>query len=223
MGGAEVSRCPGSRAGRFARPAHRSAGCCVTQASSDLPDQARIVVIGGGVGGASIAYHLAERGENDVLVLERSELTSGSTFHSAGLVGQLRGSVVLTRMMMDSAALYRRLASDPDTDPGWIECGGIRLACSPERMEELERQVGWAESFGLPLQRITADEAQALFPPMSTDRVLGATYLPTDGYLDPSRLTYVLAAGARRAGGGGAGGGPAGRGGGGCRGVGWGR
>ena len=97
---------------------------------------------------------------------------------------------------MDSAALYRKLATDPETDPGWIECGGIRLACSPERMEELERQVGWAESFGLPLQRITADEAQALFPPMSTDRVLGATYLATDGYLDPSRLTYVLAAGA---------------------------
>ncbi|HTY71922.1 MAG TPA: FAD-dependent oxidoreductase [Actinomycetes bacterium] len=168
--------------------------------SSDLPQRARIVVVGGGVGGASIAYHLAQRGETDVLVLERSELTSGSTFHSAGLVGQLRGSVVLTRMMMDSAELYRKLAGDPDTDPGWIECGGIRLACSPERMEELERQVGWAESFGLPLQRITAAEAEALFPPMSTERVLGATYLATDGYLDPSRLTYVLAAEARRAG-----------------------
>ncbi len=172
----------------------------MTQTSSGLPDRARIVVIGGGVGGASIAYHLAQRGETDVLVLERSELTSGSTFHSAGLVGQLRGSVVLTRMMMDSAALYRKLATDPETDPGWIECGGIRLACSPERMEELERQVGWAESFGLPLQRISAAEAQALFPSMSTDRVLGATYLATDGYLDPSRLTYVLAAGARRGG-----------------------
>ena len=172
----------------------------MTQTSGDLPDRARIVVIGGGVGGASIAYHLAQRGESDVLVLERSELTSGSTFHSAGLVGQLRGSVVLTRMMMDSAALYRKLATDPETDPGWVECGGIRLACSPERMEELERQVGWAESFGLPLQRITANEAQAMFPPMSTDRVLGATYLATDGYLDPSRLTYALAAGARRGG-----------------------
>jgi 4-methylaminobutanoate oxidase (formaldehyde-forming) len=172
----------------------------VTTQPTDLPDRARIVIVGGGVGGASIAYHLAQRGETDVLVLERSELTSGSTFHSAGLVGQLRGSVVLTRMMMDSAELYRKLGTDPDTDPGWIECGGIRLACSPERMEELERQVGWAESFGLPLERISPTEAQALFPPMSTDRVLGATYLATDGYLDPSRLTYVLAAGARRAG-----------------------
>jgi glycine cleavage system aminomethyltransferase T/glycine/D-amino acid oxidase-like deaminating enzyme len=167
---------------------------------SDLPERARIVIVGGGVGGTSIAHHLAQRGETDVLLLERSELTSGSTFHSAGLVGQLRGSVVLTRMMMDSTELYRKLATDPDTDPGWIECGGIRLACSPERMEELERQVGWAESFGLPLQRISAAEAQALFPPMSTERVLGATYLATDGYLDPSRLTYALAGLARKAG-----------------------
>ena len=134
------------------------------------------------------------------MVLERSELTSGSTFHSAGLVGQLRGSVVLTRMMMDSTALYRKLATDPDTDPGWVECGGIRLACSDVRMEELARQVGWAETFGLPLQRISPAEAAALFPLMSTERVLGATFLPTDGYLDPARLTYALMSVARRAG-----------------------
>jgi glycine cleavage system aminomethyltransferase T/glycine/D-amino acid oxidase-like deaminating enzyme len=164
---------------------------------TDLPPRARVVVVGGGVGGASIAYHLAQRGETDVVVLERAELTSGSTFHSAGLVGQLRGSVTLTRMMMDSAALYRTLAADPETDPGWVECGGLRLASSTERLEELERQVGWAETFGLPLHRLTAAEAQDLFPLMATDRVLGATYLPTDGYLDPSQLTYALAKVAR--------------------------
>ena len=167
---------------------------------ADLPGRARIAVIGGGVGGASIAYHLAEAGETDVVVLERAELTSGSTFHSAGLVGQLRGSVTLTALMMDSAALYRRLAEDPDTDPGWVECGGIRLASSPQRLEELERQVGWAETFGLPLHGISAEEARDLFPLMSTEGVLGATFLPTDGYLDPSQLCYALAKGARRAG-----------------------
>ena len=90
----------------------------------ELPDRARIVIIGGGVGGAAIAYRLAQAGERDVVLLDRNELTSGSTFHSAGLVGQLRSSVSLTQMMMDSVELYRRL------DCGWVECGGLRLACS---------------------------------------------------------------------------------------------
>lgn len=162
------------------------------EASGTLPSRARIVVIGGGVGGASIVHHLAKRGERDVLLIERAEFTSGSTFHSAGLVGQLRGSVSLTRMMMDSARLYRSLATDPETDPGWVECGGLRLASSQARLEELQRQVGWAETFGLPLHEVSPDEAAELFPGMSTEGVLAATYLPTDGYLDPSQLTYAL-------------------------------
>jgi len=166
----------------------------------DVPSRARIVVVGGGVGGASIAHHLARRGERDVVLIERGELTSGSTFHSAGLVGQLRGSVTLTRMMMYSAQLYRELAGEPETDPGWVECGGLRLASSVERMEELERQVGWAETFGLDLQRLSAEQAAELFPLMSTEGVLGATYLATDGYLDPSQLTFGLIKGARAGG-----------------------
>jgi glycine cleavage system T protein len=167
---------------------------------SILPDRKRIVIIGGGVAGTSIAYHLALRGERDVVILERGTLTSGSTFHSAGLVGQLRGSVTLTSMMMYSAQLYRDLARDPETDPGWVECGGIRLACTPARVEELKRQVGWAKTFGLPLEEISAKEAQELFPLMSTEHVLAATYLPTDGYLDPSRLCYSFAKEAKRMG-----------------------
>src|SRR3954468_9428984 len=167
---------------------------------SNLPQQARIVIIGGGVGGASIAYHLALRGETDVVIVERSELTSGSTFHSAGLVGQLRGSVTLTSMMMYSAELYRKLAANPETDPGWIECGGIRLACTPERVQELKRQVGWATTFGLPLEEISPEQAQNLFPLMSVEKVLAATHLPTDGYLDPSLLCNSLAKEARRMG-----------------------
>ena len=159
----------------------------------ELPDAARCVIVGGGVGGTSIAYHLAELGWNDVVLVERNQLTSGSTFHSAGLVGQLRSSVNLTKMMMYSVELYRKLGEEC----GWVECGGIRLASSEERMEELRRQAGWAKTFGLPLDLISAEEAKELFPLMSTEGVLGAAWLPTDGYLDPSQLTFALAEGAR--------------------------
>jgi 4-methylaminobutanoate oxidase (formaldehyde-forming) len=153
-----------------------------------------VVVVGGGVGGASIAHHLAMLGERDVVLLDRNELTSGSTFHSAGLVGQLRSSVSLTRMMMDSVELYRTL------DCGWVECGGIRLACTPEREQEVLRQVAWARTFGLPLELMSAEQARELFPLMSTDGVRCASYLPSDGYLDPSLLTTALVDGAREGG-----------------------
>jgi glycine cleavage system aminomethyltransferase T/glycine/D-amino acid oxidase-like deaminating enzyme len=166
---------------------------------ADLPTSARCVIIGGGVGGCSIAYHLAELGWRDVVLVERSQLTSGSTFHSAGLVGQLRSSVSLTRMMMYSVELYRKLGGG-EFDPGWTECGGIRLACSQERWEETRRQAGWAKTFGLPLELIGAEEARNAFPLMSTEGVLGASWLATDGYLDPSQLTNALADGARRGG-----------------------
>jgi glycine cleavage system aminomethyltransferase T/glycine/D-amino acid oxidase-like deaminating enzyme len=165
-----------------------------------MVEHARAVVIGGGVGGTSIAYHLAELGWTDVVLVDRAELTSGSTFHSAGLVGQLRGSVTLTKMMMYGTELYRRLATETGTDPAWHEVGSLRLASSPERQEELRRQAGWAKTFGLPVELITPTEAHALFPLMSLDGVLGAIYLPTDGWLDPSGLALALAAGARQRG-----------------------
>jgi 4-methylaminobutanoate oxidase (formaldehyde-forming) len=168
--------------------------------SANVVEHARAVIIGGGVGGTSIAYHLTELGWTDVVLIDRAELTSGSTFHSAGLVGQLRSSVTLTKMMMYGSELYRRLAAETGTDPSWHEVGSLRLASSPERFEELRRQAGWAKTFGLPLELITAQEAQALFPLMSTDGVLGAVYLPTDGWLDPSGLANALAAGARQRG-----------------------
>jgi len=162
-----------------------------------MAEHARAVIIGGGVGGTSIAYHLAELGWTDVVLVDRAELTSGSTFHSAGLVGQLRGSVTLTRMMMYGVDLYRRLAAETAADPAWHEVGSLRLASTPERFEELRRQAGWAKTFGLPVELIGPAEAQARFPLMSTEGVLGAVYLPTDGWLDPSGLALSLAAGAR--------------------------
>ncbi|HEX8715131.1 MAG TPA: FAD-dependent oxidoreductase [Solirubrobacteraceae bacterium] len=157
-------------------------------------DHARAVIIGGGVGGTSIAYHLAQLGERDVVLVDRNELTSGSTFHSAGLVGQLRSSVSLTRLMMDSVELYRTL------DCGWVQCGGVRLACTPEREEEVLRQVAWAKTFGLPLDLVSPEEARELFPLMSVDGVRCGSYLATDGYLDPSLLTTALVDGARAGG-----------------------
>jgi glycine cleavage system aminomethyltransferase T/glycine/D-amino acid oxidase-like deaminating enzyme len=165
-----------------------------------MKSSARVVVIGGGVGGCAIAYWLTRLGWNDVVLVERADLTSGSTFHSAGLVGQLRGSLSLTRMMMSSVELYRTLGDEVGLETGWHEVGSLRLASSTERMEELTRQAGWAKTFGLPLELISAEEAQRLFPPMTTDGVLGAAYLASDGYIDPSQLTFALAEGARRGG-----------------------
>ena len=160
-------------------------------------EEFRAVVIGGGVAGTSIAYHLAARGWNEVLLVDRGELTSGSTFHSAGLVGQLRSSVTLTRMMMHSVELYRRLAKETGLEPGWHEVGSLRLASSKERMQELQRLAGWGQTFGLPLEIVSTERALELFPVFDPTGVVGAAFLPTDGHLDPSSLTYALAEGAR--------------------------
>jgi glycine cleavage system T protein len=115
-------------------------------------------------------------------------------------VGQLRSTLSLTRMMMNSVDLYRMLAEEVGLETGWHEVGSLRIASSEERMQELARQAGWAKTFGLPLELVSADEAQRRFPPLSTEGVLGAAYLPTDGYIDPSQLTFALAEGARRRG-----------------------
>ena len=163
-------------------------------------DRARVVIVGGGVAGASIAYHLTEVGWSDVLLVDRSELTSGSTFHSAGLVGQLRSSVTLTKMMMYGVELYRRLATETGVDPSWHEVGSLRLASSARRIEELQRLAGWGQTFGLPLQIVSTEEALDLWPLFDPKGVDGAAYLPTDGYLDPTNLTMALVEGARRRG-----------------------
>jgi glycine cleavage system aminomethyltransferase T/glycine/D-amino acid oxidase-like deaminating enzyme len=165
-----------------------------------MKTRAQVVVVGAGIGGASIAWHLAEAGCTDVLVLERAEVTSGSTFHSAGLVGQLRGSLPLTRMMMHSVDVYRRLEAesiDTGRSPGWREVGSLRIASTTERMEELTRQHGWAQTFGLPMEMVNASEAHDLFPLMNPAGVLGGVWLPTDGYLDPSGITYAFIGGAK--------------------------
>ena len=163
----------------------------------DLPSHAQVVIIGGGVGGCSIAYHLTQMGWKDVVLLERHELTAGSTWHSAGLVGQLRSDANLTRMMYYSTDLYRRLKAETGQDTGWREVGGLRLASSPERLEELKRLAGMARSFGMPMEMLTPKEAWELFPMINLEGVVGAVYTPTDGVIDPTGLTNALAAGAK--------------------------
>lgn len=163
----------------------------------DIPSQAQVVIIGGGVGGCSIAYHLTLMGWKDVVLLERHELTAGSTWHSAGLVGQLRSDANLTRMMYYSTDLYRRLKQETGIDTGWREVGGLRLASSPERLEELKRLSGMARSFGMPMEMLTPKEAWKLFPIINLEGVLGGVYTPTDGVIDPTGLTNALAAGAK--------------------------
>jgi len=165
-----------------------------------IPERARAVVIGGGVMGCSILYHLAKLGWTDSLLVEQYQLTHGSTWHSAGLVGQLRSSISLTRMMQYSVGLYAELKELTGNDPGWHQLGGLRLASSQPRLEEIRRQAAWAKTFGLPMEIVSAQEAQERFPPMSTDGVLAAAFIPDDGYLDPSQLTFSLADAARRVG-----------------------
>jgi glycine cleavage system T protein len=167
---------------------------------SDFPNHAQVVIIGGGVGGCSIAYHLTLMGWKDIVILERHELTSGSTWHSAGLVGQMRSDANLTRMMHYSTDLYRKLKDETGHDPAWREVGGLRLASSAERMEDLKRLVGMAQSFSVPMDLISPKEALDLFPIMNPDGIAGAAYTPNDGVIDPTGLTNALAAGAKQRG-----------------------
>ena len=165
----------------------------------ELVSRAKIIIIGGGVGGTSVAYHLAKLGEKDVVLLERADLTSGSTFHSAGLVGQLRADPTLTKMNMYSVELYRELEKS-ETPPAWRESGSIKIASSNERMAEIRRQIGWAKTFGLDLQEISTKQVQELFPLIDPTGVVGGCYMASDGQVDPSQLTQAMAAGARRGG-----------------------
>jgi sarcosine dehydrogenase len=167
---------------------------------STLPASAKIVIIGGGIVGCSTAYHLGKMGIKDVLVLERAKLTSGSTWHAAGLVGQLRSSANITQLLGYSVALYDRLEAETGLATGWKRNGGLRIACNAERWTEVKRQATTAKSFGLDMHLLTPKEAQGLWPLMQVDDVVGAAFLPTDGQASPSDITMSLAKGARQGG-----------------------
>jgi 4-methylaminobutanoate oxidase (formaldehyde-forming) len=167
---------------------------------SPLPTSAKVVIVGGGIVGCSVAYHLGKLGMTDVLLLERAKLTSGSTWHAAGLVGQLRTSAGITQLLGYSVDLYGRLEQETGLATGWKRNGGLRLACNEERWTEVKRQATTATSFGLEMHLLTPAEAKELWPLMQVDDVVGAAFLPSDGQASPSDIAMSLAKGARMGG-----------------------
>jgi sarcosine dehydrogenase len=171
-----------------------------TQPKGTLPARAQVIVIGGGVVGCSVAYHLAQRGVTDVAVIERRKLTHGSTWHAAGLIGQLRGTASLTGLIRASVAAYAGLEARAGYATGWRAVGSLRVAASQARWAELRRMAALGTSFGLEIHLLSPAEAKQLFPLLNDYGLHGAVYLPSDGYADPSQLTQSLAAGSRAAG-----------------------
>jgi 4-methylaminobutanoate oxidase (formaldehyde-forming) len=165
--------------------------------SATLPSHAEIVVIGGGIIGCSTAYHLARDHKADVIVLERNQLTSGSTWHAAGLVGQLRSSASITQLLRYSVSLYERLEAETGLATGWKMTGCLRLATNPERMTEFKRLATTARSFGMEMHLISPAEVKRMWPLMEVGDLVGASFLPTDGQASPSDITRSLARGAR--------------------------
>jgi glycine cleavage system aminomethyltransferase T/glycine/D-amino acid oxidase-like deaminating enzyme len=163
------------------------------------PSSSKIIIIGGGIVGCSTAYHLAQMGQ-EVLLLEKAALTSGSTWHAAGLVGQLRSNANITQLLGYSISLYDKLEAETGQATGWKMNGGLRLACNEERWTEVKRQATTAHSFGLDMQLLTPKEAQDLWPLMDIGDVIGAAFLPTDGQASPTDISQALAKGARAGG-----------------------
>jgi sarcosine dehydrogenase len=164
---------------------------------NSLPDKAQIIVIGGGIIGCSTAYHLARDHKADVLLLEQGQLTSGSTWHAAGLVGQLRSSASITQVLKYSVDLYKRLKDETGLETGWKMTGCLRLACNEDRWTEYKRLATTARSFGMDMQLLSPSEVKKMWPLMETQDLVGASYLPTDGQASPSDITQSLAKGAR--------------------------
>ena len=165
-----------------------------------IPAHARAVVVGGGIVGCSVAYHLAKLGWRDVVLLERRQLSCGTTWHAAGLVGQLRSSHNLTRLASYGAVLYERLEAETGQATGFRRSGSISVARSAERLTELKRGASMARCFGVDVDVISPREAGRLWPLMRTDDLAGAVWIPRDGRTNPIDTTLALAKGARNAG-----------------------
>src|ERR1700677_2632919 len=166
----------------------------------DLPSHARVVIVGGGVIGCSVAYHLTKMGWSDVVLLERKQLTSGTTWHAAGLVGPHRPSINTTQLARYTGDLYRGLEAETGQATGYRQCGSLSLATTPGRMEELKRNASMAKVFGLKVHVVGPQEIRALYPLANLDDVIGGIHIPSDGYGNAVDITQALAKGARQRG-----------------------
>ena len=167
---------------------------------STVPSKARAVIIGGGVSGCSVAYHLTKLGWTDVVLLERKQLTCGTTWHAAGLVGQLRGSKNMTRLAKYSADLYVKLEAETGVATGMREVGSISVALTEERKHEIYRQASLARAFDIDVREIAPTEVKEMYPHLEVSDVVGAVHLPLDGQCDPANIAMALAKGARQRG-----------------------
>ena len=166
----------------------------------DLPSHARVVIIGGGVIGCSVAYHLTKLGWKDVVLLERKQLTSGTTWHAAGLIAQLRATANMTKLAKYSQELYGNLEAETGVATGFKRVGSITAALTEERLEELHRQAGMARAFGVEVEEASAQDIKARYEHLNIEDVTGGVYLPLDGQGDPANIALALAKGARQAG-----------------------
>ncbi len=165
-----------------------------------IPTQARVVIIGGGIIGCSVAYHLTKLGWRDVLLLEQGRLSSGTTWHAAGLVGQLRSQSSMTRLIRYSTELYSSLEKETELATGWKRCGSVSVARTSERMTQLRRTISAARAQGVEIEELSPKEAGDKWPVMRTDDLVGGVWLPGDGKANPADITQALARGARNGG-----------------------
>src|SRR5947207_12293547 len=168
--------------------------------SPNFPDSARTVVIGGGVIGCSVAYHLTKLGWRDVILLEQGRLSCGTTWHAAGLVGQLRAHQNMTRLVQYSASLYQALEAETGQATGWKQCGSVLVARTPERVTLFKRIATAARAQGVACEIISIEEAARRYPMMRTDDLAGALWLPDDAKVNAADVTHALAKGARMGG-----------------------
>ena len=165
--------------------------------TENVPTAAKVIVIGGGVAGCSVAYHLAKYGWNDVVLLERDQLTSGTTWHAAGLIGQIGSSATITKLRNHSLNLYKELEKETGLSTGLKQNGSLTVATTQERLDELKRQVNTAQLFNVDASEVSNEKIRELYPLINTKDIVGGVYIPKDGQADPIGVTNVLAKAAK--------------------------